>query len=55
MKRRPPRQPGEPVIRRIDYTVDTETGCWVWAWNVHPKGHGTVRIDGRNYKAQGVG
>ena len=53
MKRRPPRQPGEPVIRPIDYTIN-EDGCWVWAWNVHPKGYGTVRIDGRNYKAHRV-
>ena len=53
MKRRPPRQPGEPVIRPIDYTIN-EDGCWVWAWNVHPKGYGTVRIDGHNYKAHRV-
>ena len=53
MPRRPPRQPGEPVIRPIDYTIN-EDGCWVWAWNVHPKGYGTVRIDGHNYKAHRV-
>ena len=53
MPRRPPRQPGEPIIRPIDYTI-SEDGCWVWAWNVHPKGYGTVRIDGHNYKAHRV-
>lgn len=54
MKRRPPRQPGEPVIRPIDYTINSETDCWVWNWNVHPKGYATIVVDGQHRKAHRV-
>ena len=54
MKRRPPRQPGEPVIRPIDYTINSETDCWVWNWNVHPKGYARIAVDGKEQQAHRV-
>lgn len=54
MKRRPPRQPGEPVIRPIDYTINSETGCWVWNWSVERKGYATIVVDGKHRKAHRV-
>lgn len=53
MKRRPPRQPGEPVIRPIDYTIN-ECGCWVWNWSVERKGYATIVVDGKHRKAHRV-
>ena len=51
--KKPRHKPGEPHIRRIDYTVD-ENDCWVWNWPVHRKGYASVWVGGRGVKAHRV-
>ena len=41
-KVRGPRDPLGP-----DYTVDPETGCWLWKWATNTQGYGMVRHKGR--------
>ena len=53
MPTRPPRKPGDPLIRTIDYTVRPD-GCWVWNWSVHQKGYATVRVGKKGLKAHRV-
>ena len=53
MATKPPRKSGEPLIREIDYTVDSN-GCFVWNWAVHRKGYASIRVGQKSQKAHRI-